>query len=234
MRRALVPILALATVAGAACSSNDAKGAVKVSAGDHRCQVTDTSLRAGSSTFAVTNDGSDVTEVYVYAKGDEVKGEVENIGPGTSRDLTVDLPAGDYEVACKPGMTGDGIRTTISVTGSGGTVSPEPSRTVTIEAMDYSYSGLAGLGLTKGTTVEFRLHNDAPGEKHELEILAPDGKSLGEVGPTKPGKTGHVVLTLPVAGTYRVRCGIDDHAAKGMTGAFTVSEGGLDGPPPRG
>jgi len=95
--------------------------------------------------------------------------------------------------------------------------------TVTIEAMDYSYDGLAGTTFTKGETVEFRLHNEAPEEKHELEIFGPDGDALGEVGPTKPGATGHVVVTLADAGTYRVNCGIDDHADKGMKGTFTVT-----------
>ena len=37
-------------------------------------------------------------------------GEVENIAPGLSRDLHVELPAGTYETACKPGMIGKGIR----------------------------------------------------------------------------------------------------------------------------
>ncbi len=44
-------------------------------------------------------------------------GEVENIGPGLSRNLVVDLPKGTYEGACKPGMVGDGIRETLTVTG---------------------------------------------------------------------------------------------------------------------
>ena len=44
-------------------------------------------------------------------------GEVENIGPGLSRNLVVDLPKGTYEGACKPGMVGDGIRQTLTVTG---------------------------------------------------------------------------------------------------------------------
>ncbi len=46
-------------------------------------------------TFEVTNKGSKVTEVYVYGEqGGEftkVISEVENIGPGTSRDMSVDL-----------------------------------------------------------------------------------------------------------------------------------------------
>lgn len=222
MQRVLVPIVVLA--AGlAACSSTDTKGAIAVTASNDACKVAKTDLRAGKSTFAVKNDGDDVTEVYVYAKGDEVKGEVENIGPGTSRTLTADLGAGSYEVACKPGMKGDGIRTRITVTGTGGAVTPVPSRTVTIEATDYSYSGLEGLTFATGETVEFRLHNGAPGLRHELEIFRPDGDALGEVGPTKPGATGHVVVTLADAGTYRVNCGIKGHAAKGMKGTFTVT-----------
>jgi len=223
MRRVLVLPFLVLSLGLAACSSDDTKGAIDVTATNDACDVARTDLAAGKSTFAVKNDGDDVTEVYVYAKGDEVQGEVENVGPGTSRNLTVDLTAGEYEVACKPGMKGDGIRTKITVTGAGGSATPTPTKTVTIEAMDYSYDGLAGTTFTKGETVEFRLHNEAPEEKHELEIFGPDGDALGEVGPTKPGATGHVVVTLADAGTYRVNCGIDDHADKGMKGTFTVT-----------
>jgi uncharacterized cupredoxin-like copper-binding protein len=222
MRRALVPLF-LAALGLTACATNDAKGAIHVTATNKECKVARTDLKAGKSTFSVKNDGEDVTEVYVYAKGDEVKGEVENIGPGTSRDLSVDLTAGSYEVACKPGMKGDGIRTRITVTGAGGTAAATPTRTVTISAIDYQYEGLADLHLATGDVVEFRLHNNAPEEKHELEIFGPSGKALGEVGPTRPGATGRVVVTLDRAGTYRVNCGIDDHATKGMTGTFTVT-----------
>jgi iron uptake system component EfeO len=66
------------------------------------------------TTFAITKQGPEVTEVYVYAAGD--RGERENFGPGTTRDLAVTLDAGNYDVACKPKMTGDGIRTKITVT----------------------------------------------------------------------------------------------------------------------
>ena len=54
-----------------------------------------------------------VTEFYVYAAGDRVMGEVENIAPGLTRDLIVELPAGTYETACKPGMIGKGIRSAL-------------------------------------------------------------------------------------------------------------------------
>jgi iron uptake system component EfeO len=45
--------------------------------------------------------------------------ERENIGPGTGTELTAELTAGKYQVACKPGMQGSGIRRDITVTGQG-------------------------------------------------------------------------------------------------------------------
>ena len=84
-----------------------------VKASDKTCEVATSTLAAGRQTFAVTNKGSDITEVYVYATGDRVVGEVENIGPSTKRNLTVDLVPGDYQVACKPGMVGNGIRSAL-------------------------------------------------------------------------------------------------------------------------
>lgn len=214
----MLPVLALG-----ACSSTDDSGAIAVTSSTKACTVADTELDAGETTFNVTNDGDDVTEVYVYGARDEVKGEVENVGPGTSRTFSANLTAGKYEVACKPGMKGDGIRTKIVVTGSGGKATAQPTRSVSIDAMDYEFTGLTDLTFAKGETVEFRMKNGAPGEKHEMEVFGPDGKILGEVGPTKPGATGRVVLTLADSGTYRVNCGIKDHSKKGMHATFTVT-----------
>ncbi|MBD8607167.1 peptidase M75 family protein [Aeromicrobium sp. CFBP 8757] len=119
---ASVGIAALATVSLAACASDpsetsSASGALTVKATDSDCTVSASKLDAGPSTFKVTNAGSKVTEFYVYADGDRIMGEVENVGPGLTRNLIVDLPKGTYEGACKPGMIGDGIRQTLTVTG---------------------------------------------------------------------------------------------------------------------
>lgn len=122
------PLLVAAALA-AGCSSSGSPttgrtggsgggaGPIAVDAGDKNCDVASTTLPAGRHTFQVSNTASQVTEVYVYAAGDRIMGEVENIGPATKRDLIVDLPAGDYEVACKPGMVGNGNRTALAVTG---------------------------------------------------------------------------------------------------------------------
>ncbi|WP_030456888.1 iron uptake system protein EfeO [Herbidospora cretacea] len=102
---------------GAAPATGAAPGKVTVTASDTACEVGVTELAAGTSTFAITNGGSKVTEFYVYAPGDRVMAEVENIVPGLTRELIAELPAGTYETACKPGMVGKGIRNALTVTG---------------------------------------------------------------------------------------------------------------------
>jgi iron uptake system component EfeO len=74
----------------------------------------------GTLAFTVTNDGSAETEFYLYgADGTEIISEVEDIGPGLSRTMTLKADPGTYITACKPGMVGDGIRATFTVTDRG-------------------------------------------------------------------------------------------------------------------
>ncbi|GAA1841615.1 peptidase M75 family protein [Pseudonocardia ailaonensis] len=94
-------------------------GPIAVTAGDTTCQVSATEAPAGNISFTVRNSGTKVTEFYLYGTGDRIMGEVENIGPGLSRSLIVEVPdGGAYTTACKPGMVGDGIRGAFTVTGS--------------------------------------------------------------------------------------------------------------------
>ncbi|GII81532.1 lipoprotein [Sphaerisporangium rufum] len=118
---------ALALAGLAACSAepgggdtsarSGGDGKITVAATDTECKVSAASLPAGASTFEVTNGGTKVTEFYVYAAGDRVMGEVENIVPGLTREVMIELPAGTYEAACKPGMVGKGVRNPLTVTG---------------------------------------------------------------------------------------------------------------------
>ncbi|MEO9325031.1 iron uptake system protein EfeO [Nocardioides sp. C4-1] len=115
------PVLAACTdnTAGADGGSGGDARSFTVSASDDACEVSGTTAPAGALTFEVTNTGSEVTEFYVLGSdGLRILGEVENIGPGISRSLTVKAPEGDYVTACKPGMKGDGIRAAFSVTAS--------------------------------------------------------------------------------------------------------------------
>ncbi len=97
------------------CSSDNGE-AVAITASDTACDVAKTTLAKGSHTFEVENAGKVVTEVYVYAPGDKVVTEKENIGPGTKAKFTVKLDPGSYEIACKPGQKGNGIRQPLTVT----------------------------------------------------------------------------------------------------------------------
>ena len=119
MRRPLAPaaaLLALGLGLGA-CSSDEASGpAIAVTSSNSECQVAQTTLPAGNYTFRVQNTGNQATEVYVYGVGDKVVAEKENIGPGTSANFSVTLAAGQYQIACKPGQTGNGIRRPLTVT----------------------------------------------------------------------------------------------------------------------
>jgi iron uptake system component EfeO len=104
--------------AGAAASSNPR--ALTVQATDTECKLSAASAPSGALTFVVSNGGTKVSEFYVYAEdGKRIVGEVENIGPGITRELVLKVTPGNYITACKPGMAGDGIRAPFSVSDSG-------------------------------------------------------------------------------------------------------------------
>ncbi|STZ60604.1 iron uptake system protein EfeO [Mycolicibacterium tokaiense] len=99
-------------------SSAAAPAEITVEATDTECTLSGTENTTGANTFVITNNGSKVTEFYVYGEGDRVMGEVENVSPGLQRKLIVQLTQpGTYQTACKPGMIGDGIRGDYTVTG---------------------------------------------------------------------------------------------------------------------
>jgi len=124
--------MAVATLAGvalSACSSASTSatsatgggaGPVTVTATDTACTPSSTNLTAGTVTLRLKNTGSRVNELYVLRGDGSIAGERENVGPGTSAELTVDLPAGSYTLQCKPGMSGAGIRTAVTVAEAGG------------------------------------------------------------------------------------------------------------------
>ena len=225
-----LPLLGLLAACGGSSGGAGSSGpAIAIAAGDSTCEVAKTSLEAGKHTFDVKNEGKDVTEVYVYAKGDDgdfdkVVGEVENIAPSTSRDFPVTLAGGEYEVACKPGQTGDGIRTKLTVSGDAAAADDDAKydREIEVTAKEYAFTGMDGFEAKVGEKIEFKLENKGT-MQHEFEILGPDGKNVGEVGPTDPGKDGEVVIELKTPGTYTFRCGIANHASRGMRGTFTVT-----------
>jgi len=111
--------LAVFGVVLASCAS-PADEVVAVTASDTQCRVPRAALRAGNTTVRVANRAHSVTGVYVYDERGQVEGEIPDVARGGTRSLAMNLAPGDYDIVCRSGTNTKGIRTTISVTGSGG------------------------------------------------------------------------------------------------------------------
>lgn len=142
LRTSAVAAIAVATavtaVSGCAAKNDGkgggGKGTVEVTATDSSCELSAKEFPAGHVRFAVQNKGSKVTEVYLYAPGDRIVTERENIGPGTSAEITAEVKAGSYEIACKPGMKGNGIRQKVTVSGKSASAKRDPKLDAAVSA----------------------------------------------------------------------------------------------------
>jgi iron uptake system component EfeO len=187
-------------------------GPVSVAAGDTTCEVARTTLDAGTHTFDVRNSGTKVTEFYVYAAGDRVMGEVENIAPGLHRELRVELPAGTYETACKPGMSGKGIRGALTVTGSS---APLVAHVALAEATDsyqrYVRSQTAALLDKTGEFVAAVKAGDVakakalyPVARTYWERIEPVAEIFGDLDPKIDGRAEVVEEGMEFTGFHRI------------------------------
>ncbi|MGW0834495.1 iron uptake system protein EfeO [Streptomyces prunicolor] len=125
MRAVRLPVATAVAAAAAltavtACTAkSDAKDgdAIQVTAADSKCTTSTKSIPAGQVTLKIENTGSKATEVEILFPDDRIVSEKENIGPGTKYTLTAEVKAGSYEIACRPGMKGHGVRQKLTVTG---------------------------------------------------------------------------------------------------------------------
>lgn len=185
---------------------------ITVSASDDACEVGADELPAGTHTFRITNDGSDVTEFYIYAAGDRVMGEVENIAPGLTRELIVELPAGGYESACKPGMIGDGIRHDLTVTGEAEALTEdELLAQATQDYSRYVQSQTAALTEKNDEFVAAVLAGDIEGAKALFPIartywerIEPVAEIFGDLDPAIDGREGDQEPGVEFTGWHRL------------------------------
>jgi iron uptake system component EfeO len=212
---ALAAALTLAACGGGSDTggaTGDAGDDIAVAAGDDSCDVAKADLDAGTHRFTVTNGGSKVTEFYVYADGDRVMGEVENIAPGVARELLVQLPAGDYETACKPGMIGDGIRSTLTVSGDAPSLSQD--ETLAQAGTDYQRYVQSQTGaLVEQTTafVNAVKAGDVAGAKALYPVartywerIEPVAESFGDLDPIIDGREGDQAEGEDFTGFHRL------------------------------
>ncbi len=134
-------IVVLPVLAG--CVSNTPSAgtsAIDVESSATECKLASTTAPSGTLTFKVKNTGDDVTEFYLLGEDElRVVSEVENVGPGLTRDLVVQVPAGTYHTACKPGMVGEGIKAAFTVTDSGASIGPSGDVAKQLEDAKASY-----------------------------------------------------------------------------------------------
>jgi len=91
-------------------------GAIKVAASEYKFGPSTSSAKAGDVTFEVTNSGTVDHEFEIEQDGKTVD-EVEGLTPGTTRQLTVTLAAGQYTSICKLGGHDQlGMKGTLTVT----------------------------------------------------------------------------------------------------------------------
>jgi uncharacterized cupredoxin-like copper-binding protein len=135
---AILPIAALLGCSGASTPSavpSQAAGGTAVGAQEKEFSITldKSTLPAGDVTFSITNGGTIVHEFVVLdtdtpadqlpqASGEvdedslEAVDEVEDIAPGSTAKLSVNLPAGHYVVICNiPGHYAAGMHADITV-----------------------------------------------------------------------------------------------------------------------
>jgi uncharacterized cupredoxin-like copper-binding protein len=132
--RSVVPTLVGIGLVAAACSGTEAD--VVVTMQDDSITLSNDAPAAGELTFEGVNEGTLTHEFEIFAVPEgvdanalpiednaalademlEVIDEVEDIAPGTSATLQVDLEAGDYAVLCNlPGHYAEGMHATFTV-----------------------------------------------------------------------------------------------------------------------
>jgi len=146
MRRLLLVALALSFMP--ACGGEEAaeeEGAEPAGAGtvvdvvlsDFAIEPSSLTLDPGTYTFHVVNEGATAHALEVEGPTGEV--ETEELGPGESADLAVDLEDGEYELYCPVGDHRDrGMQGAIAVGGGGGGTTTDETTTED-EDSDYRY-----------------------------------------------------------------------------------------------
>lgn len=239
--RPVLPVaLPLALAAGLAltgCAENVDPGAddknpraVTVTSTADACEVSRTSVPAGTATFEVTNAGSQVTEFYVLAAdGLRIVAEVENIGPQLSRTLTVALPQGDYVTACKPGMKGDGIRADFTATASDEEVTVSADQQELIDTAVANYRTYVQdqtdqlLARTEEFTTLYKEGKDDqaralyPVARLHWERIEPVAESFGDLDPLMDLREADVEEGDDWTGWHRIEKDLWPARAKGYT-----------------
>jgi iron uptake system component EfeO len=238
MKSAVPALVCAALLAVAGCTDNapaatgsagDAR-TLSVTSSDTACTLSAVSAPSGPLTFAVTNTGTAVTEFYLLAAdGLRIIGEVENIGPGITRELVLSAPAGSYFSACKPGMAGEGIRAAFLVTDSGQPVGPTGDDAALVDAANEAYGHYVGdqidqlLAKTQEFVTAYAAGDDAaaralyPQARVHWERVETVAESFGDLDPKMDAREADLEPGQKWTGWHRLEKDLWPARAKGYT-----------------
>lgn len=225
-------LLATACTPNASAGSSDgASAGLTVTSTTDECAVSAATAESGPLTFAITNAGDQVTEFYLLAEdGLRIVSEVENIGPGISRDLVVNAQPGSYYTVCKPGMVGDGVgRAGFTVTDSGTAVAPSGDEQAQIDAAVTNYRAYVkdqvdqlvtgtddfAAAYTAGNDDEARLLY--PTTRMHFERVEPVAESFGDLDPRLDNREADLAEGEEWTGWHRIEKDLWPPADAGYT-----------------
>ncbi|TXJ04048.1 MAG: peptidase M75 family protein, partial [Aeromicrobium sp.] len=186
--RTLTAVAAVSTLALSGCVKNSTEGdaVIDVTSSKDDCTVSAASAKRGTVTFKVTNTGDKVTEFYLLGEdGLRIAGEVENIAPGTSRNLTLQAQPGTYFTECKPGMVGEGIGTAkFTVTGEKLAVSADEKEATDAAVESYTAYTKDQAGALVTATEEFVAAYIADDDKEARRLFPLARRSYERIEPT--------------------------------------------------
>jgi iron uptake system component EfeO len=223
--RAVVLVAAGAMVAATltGCVPNNVPGSsdaatLNVDSSADACTVSAATAPSGTVVFKVANSGTATTEFYLLGSdGLRIVGEIENIGPGTTRNLTIQAHPGDYFTVCKPGMVGEGVdRTAFTVTDSGADLAAsddtaEQVRTAAANYVAYVRDQVAQLQPATEAFLTSWLAGDDDGARSQYatarahyERIEPIAESFGNLDPQLDFREADVAAGDEWTGWHRI------------------------------
>ena len=202
-----------ATAGSTVAGGGGAGGPIAVNATDTACELSATTAKAGTVTFQITNSGSKVNEFYLYAEGDRIVSEVENITPGLSRQLKVEITEpGTFTTACKPGMVGDGLRGAFTVTGTAvkGSADSKVAKAITDYKAFVASEADEFVDGTKEFVAAVKAGNVAQAKslyaqaRHPWEAIEPVAEALGDLDPKIDGREDVIADGIAFTGYHRL------------------------------
>jgi len=237
MAAATIPLLAACTSSPDSTATSADPGTIAVSSTSDRCRLSSSEAPAGHVVFDVSNDGSEVTEFYLLAAdGKRIVGELENIGPGLTRQLVLSADAGKYVAACKPGMKGAGIRSAFSVTGGGAAAASSPRDAALLKRATASYRSFVRnetdrlLAGTRRFVTAYLADDEAraralyPRVREHWERIEPVAESFGDLDPRMDAREADLATGQRWTGWHLLEKDLWWPAGESRSGRLTGAE----------